>query len=76
MTRIWCTTRRACTPRSWSSNRPSVTSPRRHLWIAGAIWAVLSIVGAALVAGIQILPVIASREAEIEDSAFVLLTVL
>jgi cytochrome c oxidase subunit 2 len=53
-----------------------VTSPRRHLWIAGAIWAVLSIVGAALVAGVQILPVIASREAEIEDSAFVLLTVL
>jgi cytochrome c oxidase subunit 2 len=32
--------------------------------------------GAALVAGIQILPVIASREAEIENSAFVLLTVL
>ena len=53
-----------------------MTSPRRHLWIAGAIWAVLSILGAALVAGIQILPVIASREAEIEDSAFVLLTVL
>jgi cytochrome c oxidase subunit 2 len=53
-----------------------VTSPRRHLWIAGAIWAVLSIVGAALVAGVQILPVIASREAEIEDSAFVLLTVV
>ena len=53
-----------------------MTTPRRHLWIAGAIWAVLSILGAALVAGIQILPVIASREAEIEDSAFVLLTVL
>jgi cytochrome c oxidase subunit 2 len=53
-----------------------VTSPRRHLWIAGAIWAVLSILGAALVAGIEILPVIASREAEIENSAFVLLTVL
>jgi cytochrome c oxidase subunit 2 len=53
-----------------------VTSPRRHLWIAGATWAVLSILGAALVAGIQILPVIASREAEIENSAFVLLTVL
>jgi cytochrome c oxidase subunit 2 len=29
-----------------------------------------------LVAGIQILPVVASREAEIEDAAFVLLTVL
>lgn len=53
-----------------------MTSPRRHLWIAGATWAVLSIVGAALVAGIEILPVIASREAEIENSAFVLLTVL
>lgn len=37
---------------------------------------VVSVVGIALVAGIQIIPVIASREAEIEDSAFVLLTVL
>jgi cytochrome c oxidase subunit 2 len=53
-----------------------VTSPRRHLWIAAAIWAVLSIVGAVLVAGIQILPVIASREAVIENSAFVLLAIL
>jgi cytochrome c oxidase subunit 2 len=53
-----------------------MTSPRRHLWIAAAVWVVLSIVGAALVAGIQILPVIASHEAEIENSAFVLLTVL
>lgn len=53
-----------------------MTSARRHLLIAGAIWAVLSIVGAALVARIQILPTIASREAEIEDAAFVLLTVL
>jgi cytochrome c oxidase subunit 2 len=53
-----------------------LTSPRRHLWIAAAAWTVLSIVGAVLVAGIQILPVIASREAEIENSAFVLLTVL
>jgi cytochrome c oxidase subunit 2 len=34
------------------------------------------VVGAALVAGIQILPEIASREAAIENSAFVLLTVL
>jgi cytochrome c oxidase subunit 2 len=33
-------------------------------------------VGAVLVAGVQILPVIASREAEIENAAFVLLTVL
>jgi cytochrome c oxidase subunit 2 len=53
-----------------------VTSPRGHFWIAAAAWAVLSIVGAVLVAGIQILPVIASKEAEIEDRAFVLLTVL
>jgi cytochrome c oxidase subunit 2 len=53
-----------------------VTSPRRHLWFAAAIWAVLCIVGAVLVAGIQIIPVIASREAVIENSAFVLLTVL
>jgi cytochrome c oxidase subunit 2 len=53
-----------------------VTSPRRHFWIAVAAWTVLSIVGIVLVAGIQIIPVIASREAEIENSAFVLLTVL
>jgi cytochrome c oxidase subunit 2 len=53
-----------------------VTSPRRHLWIAAAVWTVLSIVGIVLVAGIQIIPQIASREAEIENSAFVLLTVV
>jgi cytochrome c oxidase subunit 2 len=53
-----------------------VTSPRRHAWIAAAAWTVLSILGIVLVAGIQILPVIASQEAEIENSAFVLLTVL
>ena len=53
-----------------------MTNPRRHLLVAGAAWAVLSIVGAVLVAGIQILPDIASKEAEIENSAFVLLTVL
>jgi cytochrome c oxidase subunit 2 len=50
-------------------------SPRRHLLIAGAAWFVLSAAGMALVAGIQILPQIASREAGIEDEAFVLLTV-
>lgn len=50
--------------------------PRRHLLVAAAIWSVLSILGAVLVAGIQIIPVIASREAVIENSAFVLLTVL
>jgi cytochrome c oxidase subunit II len=53
-----------------------VTSPRRHFWIAVAAWTVLSILGIVLVAGIQVIPVIASREAEIENSAFVLLTVL
>jgi cytochrome c oxidase subunit 2 len=53
-----------------------VTPARRHLLIAAAAWAVLSIVGAALVAGVQIIPVIASQEAVAENSAFVLLTVL
>jgi cytochrome c oxidase subunit 2 len=53
-----------------------VTSPRGHFWIAVAAWAVLSVVGVALVAGIQIIPVIATREAVIENSAFVLLTIL
>jgi len=53
-----------------------VISSRRHAWIAAAAWTVLSILGIVLVAGIQVLPVIASREAEIENSAFVLLTVL
>ncbi len=53
-----------------------MTSPRRHVWIAAAAWALLSVVGIVLVAGIQIIPVIASREARIENSAFVLLTVL
>ena len=49
-------------------------SPRRHFLTAGAVWVVLSVLGVVLVAGIQIIPVIASREAEIENSAFVLLT--
>jgi cytochrome c oxidase subunit 2 len=49
-------------------------SPRRHLLTAGAVWVVLSVLGVVLVAGIQIIPVIASREAEIENSAFVVLT--
>ena len=53
-----------------------MTSPRRHLLIAGAAWVVLSVVAMVAVAGIQILPTIASREAEIEDTTFVLLTVL
>jgi cytochrome c oxidase subunit 2 len=49
-------------------------SPRRHLLTAGAVWVVLSVLGVVLVVGIQIMPVIASREAEIENGAFVLLT--
>lgn len=51
-------------------------SPRRHLLTAAAAWVVLSVVSMVLVAGIQILPAIASREAEIEDAAFVVLTVV
>ena len=53
-----------------------MTSPERHFWIAGAIWVVLSAVGIILVAGIQVLPEIASDESAIENAAFVLLTVL
>jgi len=41
--------------------------------MAGAVWLVLSVLGVALVLGMQIVPVIASREAEIEDNAFVVL---
>jgi cytochrome c oxidase subunit 2 len=48
---------------------------RRHLLIAGSIWAVLSAIGMTLVAGLQILPVVASQEAGIEDDAFVVLAV-
>ncbi len=53
-----------------------MTDPKRHLLVAGAAWAILSILGIVLVAGIQIIPVIASNEAAIENRAFVLLTVL
>lgn len=53
-----------------------MTDPRRHYLIAGAAWVILSMVGIALVAGVQILPVVASKEAGIEDRAFVLLTVV
>lgn len=49
-------------------------TPRRHLLIAGLAWLVLSTIGVVLVMGMQIIPVIASHEAEIEDDAFVLLT--
>jgi cytochrome c oxidase subunit II len=49
-------------------------SARRHLWTAGLIWVVLSIIGIVLVSGMQIIPTIASREAEIENRAFVILT--
>lgn len=51
-------------------------NPRRELAAAIAIWFILSIVTMALVAGVQILPDIASQEARIEDSAMVLLTVV
>jgi cytochrome c oxidase subunit 2 len=49
-------------------------TPRRHLFVAGVVWIILSVVGIALVSGMQIIPLIASREAEIENGAFVLLT--
>ena len=49
-------------------------SPRGHLVVAGIVWIILSAIGAVLVMGMQIIPVIASTEAEIEDDAFVLLT--
>lgn len=49
-------------------------TPRRHLLTAGVVWVVLSVVGVALVAGLQIIPRIASREAAIENNAFVVLT--
>ena len=49
---------------------------RRHLLAAGVVWVVLSVLGVALVTGLQILPTIASREALIEDDAFVLLLAL
>lgn len=49
-------------------------TPRGHILAAAAIWVVLSVLGVILVAGVQIIPLIASREADIENSAFVLLT--
>ena len=49
-------------------------SARSHFLIVGVIWAVLSAIGIALVVGLQIMPVIASQEAEIENAAFVVLT--
>lgn len=48
---------------------------RRDLAVAVAIWAVLSAIGVVVVLGTQILPVIASREAEVVNGAFVMLTV-
>ncbi|MEO8468173.1 MAG: cytochrome c oxidase subunit II, partial [Chloroflexota bacterium] len=42
----------------------------------GAIWIVLSAIGIVLVSGMQIMPRIASKEAVIENDAFVLLSVL
>lgn len=55
------------------SRAASSVSSRRHLAIAGTIWIVLSVVGVALALGLQIIPVIASKEAVIENDAFVLL---
>jgi cytochrome c oxidase subunit 2 len=49
-------------------------SARGEALLAAGIWAVLSIAGVAIVLGMHIMPSIASREAEIEDGAFVLLT--
>ncbi|MEO8625300.1 MAG: cytochrome c oxidase subunit II [Candidatus Limnocylindrales bacterium] len=51
-------------------------SSRRHLITAGLAWAILSAIFMVLVAGVQILPHIASHEAQIEDDAMVLLTVV
>lgn len=51
-------------------------SERRHLLAAGLVWVVLSVIGIVFVAGLQIIPTIASREAAIENDAFVLLTAL
>ena len=53
-----------------------MTTPRRHLLIAAAIWAATSLAGVALIARVQIIPVIASKEATVENAAFVLLTLL
>jgi cytochrome c oxidase subunit 2 len=49
-------------------------SPGRHLALASAVWVVLSVLGVMVVMGMQIIPVIASQEATIENEAFVLLT--
>ena len=49
---------------------------RRHLLVAGTAWVVLSALAMFLLAGVQILPEIASKEADIENRAFVLLTVV
>jgi cytochrome c oxidase subunit 2 len=49
-------------------------SPGRHALYAVLAWAVLSAIGVFLVVGVQIMPQVASHEAEIENNAFVLLT--
>jgi cytochrome c oxidase subunit 2 len=51
-------------------------SQRRHLVIAGLIWLVLSAASMLLVAGVQILPEIASNEARVENQTFVVLTIV
>lgn len=42
--------------------------------MVATIWAVLSALGIVLVVGMQIMPVVASRQAEIENAAFVFMT--
>lgn len=49
-------------------------SPGRHALIAIGAWAILSTIGVLLIIGVQIMPEIASSEAQIENHAFVLLT--
>lgn len=50
---------------------------RRHLLVAGTIWAVVSILGITAVLAVgRILPIVASREAGVVDGAFILLTVV
>jgi len=49
---------------------------RPHLIVAGTVWVILSVLAMYLVSGVQILPTVASKEAEIENNAFVLLTVV
>jgi len=49
-------------------------SSGRHALIAIAAWFILSVIGILLIIGQQIMPAIASHEAEVENHAFVVLT--